>query len=61
MLSIHLQKIGIQIAHAGRKASTDLPWNGGDSLAPDSPNGWQKSHLQKYLLKESSTSCADCR
>lgn len=35
-------KMGIQIAHAGRKASTDLPWNGGASLAPDSPNGWQK-------------------
>ena len=37
-------KIGIQLAHAGRKASTDLPWNGGASLAPnnDGINGaWQ--------------------
>ncbi|OAT36219.1 NADH:flavin oxidoreductase/NADH oxidase [Proteus myxofaciens] len=34
-------KIGIQLAHAGRKASTDLPWKGGNSLAPNDPNGWQ--------------------
>lgn len=32
---------GIQIAHAGRKASTDLPWLGGKAIAPDQPNGWQ--------------------
>lgn len=31
---------GIQIAHAGRKASTDLPWLGGGSLPPDH-GGWQ--------------------
>ncbi|MEQ4922989.1 NADH:flavin oxidoreductase/NADH oxidase [Proteus hauseri] len=35
-------KIGIQLAHAGRKASTDLPWNGGKSLAPTEIHGWQK-------------------
>ena len=35
-------KIGIQIGHAGRKASADLPWNGGTSLAPDNAGGgWQ--------------------
>ena len=28
-------KIGIQLAHAGRKASTDLPWNGGKPLNAD--------------------------
>ncbi len=33
--------IAIQIAHAGRKASTDLPWNGGAQLRPGQPNGWQ--------------------
>ncbi len=32
---------GIQLAHAGRKASTDLPWLGGRAFAPDHPNGWQ--------------------
>ena len=31
---------GIQIAHAGRKASTDLPWRGGLPL-PDGEDGWQ--------------------
>ena len=31
---------GIQLAHAGRKASTDLPWRGGRPLAT-APGGWQ--------------------
>jgi len=33
--------IAIQLGHAGRKASTDLPWQGGGQIAPDHPNGWQ--------------------
>jgi 2,4-dienoyl-CoA reductase-like NADH-dependent reductase (Old Yellow Enzyme family) len=33
--------IAIQLGHAGRKASTDLPWNGGRQIAPGEPNGWQ--------------------
>jgi len=33
--------IAIQLAHAGRKASTDLPWLGGAQLAPGHTNGWQ--------------------
>ena len=33
--------IGIQLAHAGRKASTDLPWLGGAQIAPTHANGWQ--------------------
>ena len=32
---------GIQIAHAGRKASTDRPWRGGAPIAPDTEEGWQ--------------------
>ncbi len=32
--------IAIQLAHAGRKASTDLPWRGGHQIAPDAANGW---------------------
>ncbi|MEV0321421.1 NADH:flavin oxidoreductase/NADH oxidase [Streptomyces sp. NPDC050658] len=32
---------GIQLAHAGRKASTDRPWRGGAPIAPDAPEGWQ--------------------
>jgi 2,4-dienoyl-CoA reductase-like NADH-dependent reductase (Old Yellow Enzyme family) len=31
---------GIQLAHAGRKASTDLPWNGGTGLTP-AQGGWR--------------------
>ncbi len=31
--------VGIQLAHAGRKASTDLPWRGGGPLGPDK-RGW---------------------
>lgn len=33
--------LGIQFAHAGRKASTHKPWDGGGSIAPDSEHGWQ--------------------
>ena len=32
---------GIQIAHAGRKASANKPWEGDDHLATDDPRGWQ--------------------
>ncbi len=31
---------GIQLAHAGRKASTDAPWRGGGFLGPES-GGWE--------------------
>ncbi|OSQ35829.1 NADH:flavin oxidoreductase/NADH oxidase [Thalassospira mesophila] len=33
--------IGIQLGHAGRKASTAKPWDGGHALSPDDENGWQ--------------------
>jgi 2,4-dienoyl-CoA reductase-like NADH-dependent reductase (Old Yellow Enzyme family) len=33
--------IAIQLAHAGRKASSEVPWKGGAHFAPDHPNGWQ--------------------
>ncbi len=32
---------GIQIAHAGRKASSDQPWETGKPIPPDQPLGWQ--------------------
>lgn len=32
---------GIQLAHAGRKASTQRPWEGGQPLPTDHPNAWQ--------------------
>ena len=33
--------IAIQLGHAGRKASTRKPWEGGGQIAPGQPNGWQ--------------------
>jgi 2,4-dienoyl-CoA reductase-like NADH-dependent reductase (Old Yellow Enzyme family) len=33
--------VAIQLAHAGRKASTNLPWHGGGQIAPDLTNGWR--------------------
>ncbi|QDU54986.1 NADH:flavin oxidoreductase/NADH oxidase [Aeoliella mucimassa] len=32
---------GIQIAHAGRKASANRPWSGDNHLAEDDPEAWQ--------------------
>lgn len=32
---------GIQLAHAGRKASTTAPWKGGTSIPADQPSGWE--------------------
>jgi 2,4-dienoyl-CoA reductase-like NADH-dependent reductase (Old Yellow Enzyme family) len=32
---------GIQLAHAGRKASANVPWEGDDHIAADDPRGWQ--------------------
>jgi 2,4-dienoyl-CoA reductase-like NADH-dependent reductase (Old Yellow Enzyme family) len=33
--------IGIQLSHAGRKSSTEVPWKGGSQLPPSNPRGWQ--------------------
>lgn len=33
-------KLGIQLGHAGRKASSEAPWNGGQ-LVPPEAGGWQ--------------------
>ena len=33
--------IAIQLAHAGRKSSSEVPWKGGAHLAPNDANGWQ--------------------
>jgi 2,4-dienoyl-CoA reductase-like NADH-dependent reductase (Old Yellow Enzyme family) len=34
-------KIGIQLAHAGRKGSATAPWLGGKPLAADDPQAWR--------------------
>jgi 2,4-dienoyl-CoA reductase-like NADH-dependent reductase (Old Yellow Enzyme family) len=33
-------KVAIQLSHAGRKASSESPWDGGAQIAPDAPRGW---------------------
>jgi 2,4-dienoyl-CoA reductase-like NADH-dependent reductase (Old Yellow Enzyme family) len=33
--------IAIQLNHAGRKASTEVPWKGGAQFGPNEPLGWQ--------------------
>ncbi len=33
--------IALQLAHAGRKASSEVPWKGGAQFPPDHPSGWQ--------------------
>ncbi len=36
----HGSVAGIQLAHAGRKASHNKPWDGGAQIPADHPNGW---------------------
>jgi 2,4-dienoyl-CoA reductase-like NADH-dependent reductase (Old Yellow Enzyme family) len=33
--------VAIQLAHAGRKASSKAPWEGGAQIPPSAPDGWQ--------------------
>jgi 2,4-dienoyl-CoA reductase-like NADH-dependent reductase (Old Yellow Enzyme family) len=33
--------VGVQLAHAGRKASSEVPWKGGGQIPPDRANGWR--------------------
>ena len=33
--------VAVQLGHAGRKASSQAPWDGGKQLTPDQPGGWQ--------------------
>ena len=33
--------MAIQLAHAGRKGSSDAPWDGGGQILPSEPNGWK--------------------
>ncbi|QFQ87599.1 oxidoreductase [Paracoccus kondratievae] len=45
--------IAIQLAHAGRKASTAKPWEGGAQIAPDAANGWQTVSASDLPFAES--------
>jgi len=44
--------IAIQLAHAGRKASTEVPWKGGAQIAPDRPNGWRTVSASAVPFKD---------
>jgi 2,4-dienoyl-CoA reductase-like NADH-dependent reductase (Old Yellow Enzyme family) len=33
--------VAVQLAHAGRKASSRAPWEGGAQIRPDEPGGWK--------------------
>ena len=33
--------VAVQLAHAGRKGSTEVPWKGGRQIASGDQNGWQ--------------------
>lgn len=33
--------VAVQLSHAGRKASSRPPWEGGAQIAPDAPGGWK--------------------
>jgi 2,4-dienoyl-CoA reductase-like NADH-dependent reductase (Old Yellow Enzyme family) len=48
---------GVQLAHAGRKASTDAPWNGGGPLSP--PSSSQPSSLGWKPIAPSAISFSD--
>ena len=33
--------LAIQLAHAGRKGSSQVPWDGGQQVRPEQPHGWK--------------------
>src|SRR5688500_5851948 len=33
--------LAVQLAHAGRKGSSDAPWDGGAQIPPGAPRGWK--------------------
>ena len=44
--------IGIQLAHAGRKGSTQRPWDGGAAVPPDAANGWETLSASSLPFEE---------
>ncbi|MFD0751498.1 NADH:flavin oxidoreductase/NADH oxidase [Mucilaginibacter calamicampi] len=43
---------GIQLAHAGRKASHEVPWKGNAQIKSDQPNGWKTYSASAVPLGE---------
>ncbi|MGY4536690.1 2,4-dienoyl-CoA reductase-like NADH-dependent reductase (Old Yellow Enzyme family) [Mucilaginibacter sp. UYNi724] len=46
---------GVQLAHAGRKASHAQPWNGGKQIQPNEENGWQSVAPSAVAFSSSET------
>jgi 2,4-dienoyl-CoA reductase-like NADH-dependent reductase (Old Yellow Enzyme family) len=44
--------IAIQLSHAGRKASTEVPWKASAHFPPDHPNGWQTAAPSALPFRE---------
>lgn len=47
--------IAIQLGHAGRKASTEVPWKGGGQIRPDQPNGWRTEAPSALAFQQGDT------
>ncbi|WP_217603069.1 NADH:flavin oxidoreductase/NADH oxidase [Chitinophaga sp. GbtcB8] len=45
-------KAGIQLAHAGRKASCEVPWKGGQQIPSNAADGWQTFSASALPFKE---------
>ena len=43
-------KFGIQLAHAGRKGSCDVPWRGGQRLKTPAEGGWDNRPSHRAAL-----------
>jgi 2,4-dienoyl-CoA reductase-like NADH-dependent reductase (Old Yellow Enzyme family) len=50
-IHLHGSVAGIQLAHAGRKASVDTPWRGGKFLTPEH-GGWQPVAPSPLALRD---------
>ena len=46
---------GMQLAHAGRKASTHVPWEKGGSFLPESEGGWRPVAPSSIPFRETDT------
>ena len=53
--TISSMPFAIQLAHAGRKASTDYPWTGKGQLNPQDALGWQTVSASELAFSETDT------
>lgn len=44
--------VSVQLAHAGRKASSEKPWLGGGQITPGAANGWQTLSASTLPFRE---------